>query len=134
MNMTAPRLTLVDPDDERLGVAAPGATRVLIADGQALVRAGLRAVLESTGTITVAGEATTGQEAVALARELCPDVVLIDASLPGLDCLEAARRMLSGPRAAVMLLTSAAEDGRVFAAMRAGVSGLVHKDTPPDDL
>jgi DNA-binding NarL/FixJ family response regulator len=134
MNMTAPRLTLVEPDEEPHRNVTPAATRVLIADGQALVRAGLRALLERTGTIVVAGEATNGEDAVALARRVCPDVVLIDASLPGLDCLEAARRMLADSGVAVMLLTSCAEDGRVFAAMRAGVSGLVHKDAPPEDL
>src|SRR3954447_20002961 len=134
MNMTAPRLTLVDPDDEHRRDPELRITSVVIADGQALVRAGLRAVLEATGTITVTGEATTGEDAVTLAQSLGPDVVLIDASLPGLDCLEAARRILPDSSTAVMLLTSAADDGRVFAAMRAGVSGLVHKDAAPEDL
>jgi DNA-binding NarL/FixJ family response regulator len=134
MNLTAPRLTLVDPDTQIPGASTTRGPRVLIADGQALVRAGLRALLEGSGTIAVVGEATCGEEAVAMARTIRPDVVLIDALLPGLDCVEAARRMLAESGAAMMLLTSSAEDDRVFAAMRAGVSGLMLKDTPPDDL
>src|SRR4051794_12082733 len=90
MNLTAPRLTLVDPDAQPPGAATTRGPRVLIADGQALVRAGLRALLEGSGTITVVGEATSGDEAVAQARRIRPDVVVIDASLPGLDCVEAA--------------------------------------------
>ena len=82
------------PLDGRPGVA-PG-VRVLVADGQALIRAGYRALLEAGGEISVVGEASTGEEAVALTRRLRPDVVLIDATLPGLDCVEATSRNAGG--------------------------------------
>ena len=104
--------------DGRAG-AAP-AVRVLIADRQALVRAGLRALLESGGRISVVGEAATGEDAVAEAFRLRPDVVLLDATLPGLDCVEATGRMLADPRIAVMLLTATEQDERIFASLRAG--------------
>src|SRR3954451_1257541 len=112
MILTAPTLTLVDPDAQRPTEVTAPATRVLIADGQALVRAGLRVLLETAGTITVTGEATSGDEAVALARATRPDVVVMDASLPGLDCVEAARRVLAESGTAVMLLTSSEDDER----------------------
>jgi DNA-binding NarL/FixJ family response regulator len=110
------------------------AARVLIADGQALVRAGLRVLLETNQRITVVGEAACGEEAVALARRLRPDVVLIDARLPGLDSVEATGRMFSESRVAVMLLTANEGDERIFAALRAGASGLLLKDTEPAEL
>jgi DNA-binding NarL/FixJ family response regulator len=113
--------------------AAPAA-RVLSADGQALVRAGFRALLESGGRISVVGEASTGEEAVAQARRLRPDVVLIDATLPGLNCVEATGRMLADPGVAVMLLTATEEDERIFATLRAGARGQLLKDTEPDEL
>ena len=118
--------------DGRAG-AAP-AVRVLVADGQALVRAGFRALLESGGRISVVGEASTGEEAVAEARRLRPDVVLLDATLPGLNCVEATGRMLADPGIAVMLLTATEEDERIFATLRAGARGLVLKDTEPAEL
>ena len=118
--------------DGRAG-AAP-AVRVLVADGQALVRAGFRALLESGGRISVVGEASTGEEAVAEARRLRPDVVLLDATLPGLDCVEATGRMLADPGIAVMLLTATEQDERIFATLRAGASGLLLKDTEPAEL
>jgi len=113
--------------------AAPAA-RVLIADGQALVRAGFRALLESGGRISVVGEASTGEEAVAEARRLCPDVVLLDATLPGLNCVEATGRMLEDPGIAVMLLTTTEQDERIFATLRAGARGLLLKNTEPAEL
>jgi DNA-binding NarL/FixJ family response regulator len=118
--------------DGRAG-AAP-AVRVLVADGQALVRAGFRALLESGGRISVVGEASTGEEAVAEARRLRPDVVLLDATLPGLNCVEATGRMLADPGIAVMLLTASEQDERIFATLRAGASGLLLKDTEPAEL
>jgi DNA-binding NarL/FixJ family response regulator len=113
--------------------AAP-AVRVLIADGQALVRAGFRALLESGGRISVVGEASTGEEAVAEACRLRPDVVLLDATLPGLNCVEATGRMLADPGIAVMLLTATEQDERIFATLRAGARGLLLKDTEPAEL
>jgi len=118
--------------DGRAG-AAP-AVRVLVADGQALVRAGFRALLESGGRISVVGEASTGEEAVAEARRLRPDVVLLDATLPGLNCVEATGRILADPGIAVMLLTATEQDDRIFATLRAGASGLLLKDTEPAEL
>jgi DNA-binding NarL/FixJ family response regulator len=108
--------------------------RVLLAEGQALVRAGFRVLLENDGRIGVVGEAATGEEAVALAHELRPDVVLIDAGLPGLDCVEATSQMCDDLGVAVMLLTGSEGDERNFAALRAGASGLLLKDTEPADL
>jgi|tagenome__1003787_1003787.scaffolds.fasta_scaffold20724825_2 DNA-binding NarL/FixJ family response regulator len=113
--------------------AAP-AVRVLIADGQALVRAGVRALLESGGRISVVGEASAGEEAVAEARRLRPEVVLLDATLPGMDCVEATRRILAEPGIAVMLLTATEQDERIFASLRAGARGLLLKDTEPAEL
>jgi DNA-binding NarL/FixJ family response regulator len=111
-------------------VAPPRAIRVLIADGQALVRAGVRLVLEADERITVVGEAGTGEETVALVEEIRPDVVMIDTRLPGLDSVETTRTV-SESGVAVMLLTAGESDERVFDALRAGASGLLPKDTQP---
>jgi DNA-binding NarL/FixJ family response regulator len=108
--------------------------RVVVADGHALVRAGLRALLEGAGDITVVGEAADGEEAVVLARRLGPDVVLLDVSLPGLDAVEATRLVLAQSGVPVMLLTTSETDERIFPALRAGASGLVLKDTEPAEL
>jgi DNA-binding NarL/FixJ family response regulator len=113
--------------------AAP-AVRLLIADSQALVRAGLRALLEADGRISVVGEAATGDEAVAEASRLRPDVVLLDDTLPGLSCVEATGRILADPGVAVMLLTATERDERIFATLRAGARGLLLKDTEPAEL
>jgi DNA-binding NarL/FixJ family response regulator len=110
------------------------ATRVLIADGQALVRAGFRLLLEADRHIAVVGEAATGEQAVALARDTRPDVVLIDARLPGLDSVEATSLISAESGPAVMLLIPAAGDERTFAALRAGASGVLLKDTEPAEL
>jgi DNA-binding NarL/FixJ family response regulator len=114
--------------------ASPAEIRVVVADGHALVRAGFRVLLEGRRTIEVVGEAADGEEAVALASCTRPDVVLIDGNLPGLDCVEATRRMLAETGAAVMLLTTSEGDERVFPALRAGASGLILKDTEPTEL
>jgi DNA-binding NarL/FixJ family response regulator len=116
------------------GVAASPAVRVLIADGQAVVRAGFRALLEADQRIAVVGEAATGEKAVALARRIGPDVAMIDANLPGLDSIEATGRMLSQSGVAVMLVTASEDDARIFAALRAGASGLLLKDAEPAEL
>jgi DNA-binding NarL/FixJ family response regulator len=109
-------------------------TRVLIADGQALVRAALRLLVEADPSITVVGEAATGEEAVALAHRTRPDVVLIDARLPGLDSVATTGRISAGSGPAVMLLVGSAGDERAFAALRAGASGVLLKDTEPAEL
>src|SRR3954467_7532448 len=114
--------------------AAPSPVRVLIADGQALVRAGFRLLLEANPGITVVGEAASGEEAVVLADRLRPDVALIDARLPGLDSVEATGKIFSASGVEVMLLTTSDDDARIFAAIRAGASGLLLKDTEPTEL
>jgi DNA-binding NarL/FixJ family response regulator len=110
------------------------AVRVLVADGQALVRAGFRALLESGGHVSVVGEASNGEETVAEASRLRPDVVLLDATLPGLNPVEATVRMLADSGIAVMLLTTTEQDERILATLRAGARGLVLKDTEPAEL
>ena len=109
---------------------------VLLADDQALVRAGFRMILKAEEGISVVGEATNGAEAVALATELEPQVVLMDVRMPELDGIEATRRILEaqpdGPR--VLVLTTFSEDEYVYEALRAGASGFLLKDTPPEQL
>jgi DNA-binding NarL/FixJ family response regulator len=110
--------------------------RVLIADDQALVRAGFRMILESEPDIEIVGEAGDGAEALEAVRELRPDVVLMDIRMPNLDGLEATRRILDadgeGPR--VLMLTTFDLDEYVYEALRAGASGFMLKDTPPEQL
>jgi DNA-binding NarL/FixJ family response regulator len=108
--------------------------RVLIADGQALVRAGFRALLEAGGRISVVAEAASGEQAVETAARVHPDVVLVDVGLPGLDCVEVTRRIIEESDAEVMLLTSSDSDERIFATLRAGASGLLLKDADPGEL
>jgi DNA-binding NarL/FixJ family response regulator len=131
----AAREDLSNPGPVRLNrVTGSQPTRVLVADGQGLVRAGFRLLLEADRHITVVGEAATGEQAVALASRTRPDVVLIDARLPGLDSVEATGRISAGSGAAVMLLIASAGDERTFAALRAGASGVLLKDTEPAEL
>jgi DNA-binding NarL/FixJ family response regulator len=109
--------------------------RVLIADDQALVRAGFRRLLESEPDIEVVGEAGDGHDAVELSRSRRPDVVLMDIRMPVLDGLEATRRVLArddGVR--VVILTTFDLDEYVFDAVRAGASGFLLKDSPPEQL
>ena len=110
---------------------------VLLADDQALVRAGFRALLDAQDDITVADEAADGEEAVRLARQLQPDVVLMDVRMPGTDGLEATRRIVGDERLAgikVVILTTFDLDEYVFEAIRAGASGFLVKDTEPTEL
>ena len=111
--------------------------RVLLADDQALVRAGFRALLEAEPDIQVVGEAGDGEQAVRLATSLLPDVILMDVRMPKLDGLEATRRIVSDPTLAqvrIIVLTTFDLDEYVFAALRAGASGFLLKDTLPGDL
>jgi DNA-binding NarL/FixJ family response regulator len=111
--------------------------RVLIADDQALVRAGFRSLLHTPGDIEVVGEAADGASAVGLARTLHPDVVLMDIRMPGLDGLEATRRIAADPSLSnvrVVILTTFALDEYLFDALRYGASGFLVKDTEPDGL
>jgi DNA-binding NarL/FixJ family response regulator len=105
--------------------------RVLIADDQPLARAGFKAVLEATGAVQVVGEAEHGERAVELARRLDPDVVLMDIRMPGMDGIEATRRM---PRQKVLILTTFGLDEYIIEALRAGASGFLLKDAPVDEL
>ncbi|HWG12212.1 MAG TPA: response regulator transcription factor [Streptosporangiaceae bacterium] len=111
--------------------------RVLIADDQALVRAGFRALLGARADIEVAGEAADGAEAVAQARSLRPDVVLMDIRMPGLDGLSATRQITADPHLAdvrILILTTFELDEYLFDALRQGASGFLVKDTEPADL
>ena len=110
-------------------------TRVLIADDQALVRSGFRLVVETRPDLEVIGEAENGEQAVALARELDPDVILMDIRMPGLDGIEATRQIVaSGSAARILVLTTFDFDEYVYAAIRAGASGFLLKDVRPTDL
>ena len=113
--------------------------RILIVDDHAIVRKGLRALLVTEPGVEVVGEAENGEQAVAEARRLCPDVVLMDLVMPGMDGLEATRRITaaqpqapSTPR--VLVLTSFAADDKVFPALRAGALGYLLKDSGPEEL
>ncbi|MGH2662058.1 MAG: response regulator [Actinomycetota bacterium] len=111
--------------------------RVLLADDQALVRAGFRSLLDAQEDIEVVAEAGDGEEAVRLAGELTPDVVLMDIRMPGVDGLEATRRIAGDGRLAevrVVILTTFGLDEYVFEAIRSGASGFLVKDTEPAEL
>ncbi|MGW3997818.1 response regulator [Amycolatopsis sp. NPDC004772] len=108
---------------------------VLVADDQTMVRQSFRAVLDAQDDIRVAGDAADGVEAVARCAELSPDVVLMDVRMPGMDGLEAARRILgSSGDVRVLMLTTFDIDEYVYGALRAGASGFLLKDAPLDDL
>ncbi|GLW32666.1 response regulator [Actinoplanes regularis] len=109
--------------------------RVLIADDDDLMRAGLRAVLSSDDTIEVVGEAADGREAVALARVVSPDVVLMDVRMPQLDGIAATRQLGAAvPTVRVLILTTFEDDDYVFGALSAGASGFLLKRTRPEKL
>jgi DNA-binding NarL/FixJ family response regulator len=111
-------------------------TKVLIVDDQSLVRAGFRMILEAEPDIDVVGEAADGLTAVLAARETEPHVILMDVRMPNVDGLEATRRLLegkeTGPR--ILILTTFDLDEYVYEALRAGASGFLLKDTPPEQL
>ncbi|MFC7245049.1 response regulator [Catellatospora aurea] len=111
--------------------------RVVLVDDQHLIRTGLRAVLERAPDITVVGEAGDGAAAVDVVRDRQPDVVLMDVRMPGLDGIEATRRILADPRLSrvhVVMLTTFDDDEYLFEAIRAGAAGFLLKDTTPDAL
>jgi DNA-binding NarL/FixJ family response regulator len=111
--------------------------KVLLADDQALVRSGFRALLGSRKDINVVGEAADGDQALALARVLRPDVVLMDIRMPGTDGLEATRRIAADPYLVdvrIVILTTFELDEYVFDALRSGASGFLVKDAEPADL
>ncbi|GGM29878.1 response regulator [Dactylosporangium sucinum] len=110
--------------------------RLLIADDQAMIRAGLRLVVETSGApIVVVGEAADGVEAVAAARRLRPDVLVMDIAMPRLDGVAAARQLLADPRPPrIVMLTMFDTDEHLHAALRLGVSGFLLKVSPPEQL
>ena len=111
-------------------------TEVLLADDQAMVRAGFRMILESEPDVVVVGEAEDGEQAVAAVTRLRPDLVLMDIQMPGMDGLEATRRITARPEldARVVILTTFERDDYVFDALRSGASGFLLKNAPPEEL
>jgi len=109
---------------------------ILIVDDQALVRAGFRMILEAEEDMEVVGEAADGREAVAEAQRLRPDVILMDVRMPDVDGIEATRRLLGegGNTTKVVMLTTFDMDEYVYDALKAGASGFLLKDTPPEQL
>lgn len=122
------RTYATDRDGDRLSV--------LIADDQALVRAGFRMILDAETDVDVVGEASSGAEAVEEVRRLRPDIVLMDVRMPEMDGIEATRQLLAedGVQTKVVMLTTFDMDEYVYEALRAGASGFLLKDTPPEQL
>ncbi|MFI7438632.1 response regulator [Nonomuraea indica] len=111
------------------------AVRVVLVDDQALMRRGLRKLLEIEDGIDVAGEAADGHEALRVVAALRPDVVLVDMRMPGMDGVELITRLAAGqPRAAAIVLSTFDEDDYIFGALRAGAAGYLLKDCSPEDL
>jgi DNA-binding NarL/FixJ family response regulator len=108
--------------------------KVLVVDDQRLVRAGFRVILDAEPDLSVVGEAADGREALHQNHELQPDVVLMDIRMPNMDGLEAARRIIAGSPARVLILTTFDADEYVYGALHAGASGFMLKDAPPDQL
>jgi len=107
----------------------------LIADDDHLMRAGLVELLTADPEIEIIGQASTGREAIELARRLAPDVVLMDVRMPGLDGISATRELSrAAPRASVLILTTFEQDDYIFGALRAGASGFLLKRTRPEEL
>jgi NarL family two-component system response regulator LiaR len=113
---------------------APTPIRVLIVDDQAIVRKGICALLAEVEDIEVVGEAADGQEAVAQAKALEPDVILMDLVMPGMDGIEAIGEIAQDQQAHILVLTSFAGDDKVFPAIKAGALGYLLKDSEPADL
>ncbi|MFE9605194.1 response regulator [Streptomyces hokutonensis] len=116
-----------------------GPVRVLLADDQQLIRTALRMVMADIDDMEVVGEASTGAEAVRLTAELAPDVVVMDIRMPGMDGIEATRRITTDPSARsesarVVVLTTFDDDDYVYGALRAGASGFLVKDMALDDI
>ncbi|MFF1723685.1 response regulator [Streptomyces sviceus] len=109
--------------------------RIVLADDQPLVRAGLRMVIADAPDLEIVGEAGTGTEAVRTVRELRPDVIVMDIRMPGMDGIEATRMITANaPAPRVLMLTTFDDDNNVYAALRAGASGFLVKDMALDDI
>ncbi|MEU1595968.1 response regulator transcription factor [Streptomyces sp. NPDC005708] len=109
--------------------------RIILADDQPLVRSGLRVLMADCPDLEVVGEAATGAEAVQLVSDISPDVAVMDIRMPGMDGIEATRRITAGPaKTRVLMLTTFDEDDHVYGALRAGASGFVVKDMALDDI
>lgn len=109
--------------------------RVVVVDDQALVRGGFRMILEGTDEIEVVGEAADGLEAIQVVERLCPDVVLMDIRMPGIDGIEATRRLVAGGNdARIVMLTTFDLDEYVYEGMRSGAAGFLLKSAPPQRL
>ncbi|HWM17509.1 MAG TPA: response regulator transcription factor [Microbacterium sp.] len=117
-------------------IASPGPIRVLLVDDHAVMRAGFRMILETEHDIVVAGEASTGVEAVDAASALRPDVICMDVQMPDMDGLEATRRIVADASldAAVVIVTTFDRDDYLFQALRAGASGFLLKNAGPEEL
>jgi DNA-binding NarL/FixJ family response regulator len=114
---------------------ATGEIRVLIADDHPVFRYGMRALLQSVGGVAVVGEAATGEETIALVEELTPDVVLMDIKMPGINGVEATRRIVHAhPEIGILVITMLEEDDAVFAAMRAGARGYLVKGAEGEEV
>ncbi|MFG1783427.1 response regulator [Rhodococcus oryzae] len=107
---------------------------MLVADDQMLVRSGVRGILEAADGFAVVGEASDGRDAVAIARAMDPDVVLMDIRMPGMDGIEATRRITASMQARVLILTTFDIDDYVYGALRAGASGFLLKEATPQQL
>jgi len=127
-------VSLTDGSSPAAAVQGSRPISVLIADDQRLVRAGFRVILDSEPDIRVVGEAADGLEAVALARSLAPDVVLMDVRMPQLDGLSAARQLLASTDSRILILTTFDADEYVYETLRMGASGFLLKDAPPDQM
>jgi DNA-binding NarL/FixJ family response regulator len=132
-----PELVALDHRAGSRPARAETSIRVLIAAGQALLRASYGALLERDDRIEVVGEAASGEQALALAIDTAPDVAVLDLALPGLEDLQATAAIVSHPafaRLAVMLITPGENDERVFTALRAGAVGVLSEDAEPAEL
>jgi DNA-binding NarL/FixJ family response regulator len=135
--MEAPDLSLVDSDGPGLLCPGPEMIRLLIAHGDHLSRAGLQALLDDEPDITVAGSAGDGEEAIARARQVLPDVLLVDTALPGIGAVEATRQIVAAPGLSgvgVVMLGDSERDDEVLAALRAGATGFLTRATEPEAL
>jgi DNA-binding NarL/FixJ family response regulator len=122
-------------DQMRPSADAGQGIRVMLADDQALVRMGLRMLLDAEGDITVIGEASDGHDAIRLANQLHPDVILMDVRMPGLDGIAATRAIVGNdPDCRVIVLTTFDLDEYAFGGLRAGASGFLLKDARPSEL